>query len=72
MHLAAALEAAGFPEAPRQPLLPDATVCSIGIEADGVHQVAHLELYAAQQLPGYGEALQQLEDIARTLSSKPV
>jgi hypothetical protein len=70
-RLAAALERAGFPEVSRQPLVPDATVCSIGIEADGTQQVAQLELYASKTLPGYGEALQVLEEIVRTLSSRP-
>jgi hypothetical protein len=63
-----ALAAAGFPAAPRPPLVPDATVCQLTATAGELSEQVVMDRGAARSLPGYGEALAILDNVIGQLS----
>jgi hypothetical protein len=64
----AALARSGFPAAPRPPLVPDATVCQLTMEAGDVTQQVIIGYGVARSLPGYGEVLAILSQVIAQLS----
>ncbi len=72
-QLWSALERAGFPNvAGHHPVPPDAPICTLAVEVGGTRQGAYLPWHAAQDLPGYDEAIMILDSIVRQLSEDTV
>ena len=72
-RLWSALQRAGFPSvAGHHPPPPDAPVCSLTAEVGDRRQGAYVPWHAAQDLPGYDEAVMLLESIVGQLSEGTV
>ncbi|HET8630465.1 MAG TPA: hypothetical protein VFL91_23855 [Thermomicrobiales bacterium] len=71
-RLWAALGRAGFPAVPSHPVTAGATIRALAVEADGERQTAHVEWYAAEDLPGYDEAFALLDALIRQLTAGEV
>ena len=67
-----ALERAGFPTAPSTPFVPGAAPRRLTVEGDGASQQAMVGYHEAAKLPGYAEAFDLLDAIARQLSGDAV
>jgi hypothetical protein len=67
-----ALEQAGFPAAPNKPLLPGAAPRQLAVDSDGVVEQVMIGYHDAPKLPGYAEAFDILDAIARQLSDGAV
>lgn len=68
----AALAQAGFPAAPNKPLLPGAAPRQLTVENDGVAEHVLIGYHDAPKLPGYAEAFDILDAVARQLSDGAV
>jgi hypothetical protein len=68
-----ALDRAGFPELPGRGLVvPDATICTLAVDADGTERRLTVARHHAAQLPGYADALGLLDAVIRRLSQETV
>jgi hypothetical protein len=69
----AALDRAGFPDAPEMPHLPpDSTVRYLTVEADGAARRASIGWHQTPSLPGYAAAFDIIDGVIRQLSGAAV
>ena len=76
-QLWAALAASGFPQVPRSPLVPGATLRHLAVGEGSARATAFAEWYAAKKLPGYREAFGLLDAVvdqlcAGAITGRPV